>query len=53
MKKYIKACKENEGNPILLCVCRGKYAEGYDFKGDLCRKLYIIGVPNLYSKLPK
>ncbi len=52
MESYKKDC-EIGNNPMMFCVCRGKYAEGYDFKDSLCRKLYIIGVPNLYSKLPK
>ena len=28
-------------------VCRGKFAEGFNFDGDLCRILVIIGFPNL------
>ena len=52
MQQYQKDCRTGH-NPIMFCVCRGKYAEGYDFKDELCRKLYVIGVPNLYTKLPK
>ena len=38
---------------MLFCVCRGKYSEGYNFKDDLCRGLFLIGVPNLNIKNPK
>jgi len=46
MIDYIHHCNEEKG-PVLFCVIRGKYAEGYDFKDNLCRNIAIIGVPNL------
>ena len=30
---------------ILVSVCRGKVAEGYDFQDELARVVMIIGVP--------
>ena len=27
-------------------VHRGKYSEGYNFKDNLCRGIFMIGVPN-------
>ena len=29
-------------------VCGGKFSEGQNFSGDLCRGLFMVGVPNLY-----
>ena len=47
LSKYEEACLSKGGNgAILFSVCRGKYTEGANFKGDLCRGLFIIGVPN-------
>ena len=38
---------------ILFCVARGKFSEGENFKGDLCRGVIIMGIPNLNLKSPK
>jgi len=34
-------------------VHRGKYSEGYNFKDDLCRGIFMIGVPNKNIREPK
>ena len=34
-------------------VHRGKYSEGYNFKDDLCRGVFMIGVPKKNIKDPK
>ena len=34
-------------------VHRGKYSEGYNFKDDLCRGVFMVGVPNKNIKEPK
>ena len=34
-------------------VHRGKYSEGYNFKDDLCRGVFMIGVPNKNIREPK
>lgn len=34
-------------------VARGKFAEGMNFKGDLARGIFLIGVPHLNIKDPK
>lgn len=31
---------------IMFAVCRGK-VEGIDFKDELCRAVFIIGLPNI------
>jgi Rad3-related DNA helicase len=36
-----------------MAVARGKFAEGFNFKNDLCRGLFMIGVPNLDIKSAK
>ena len=30
-----------------MAVARGKYSEGFNFINELCRALFMIGVPNL------
>lgn len=30
-----------------MAVVRGKFSEGFNFKDDLCRGVFMIGVPNL------
>ncbi len=32
---------------ILFAVCRGRLAEGIDFKDELARAIFIVAVPNL------
>ena len=49
LKCYISDCINKEKGPILFGVCRAKFAEGHDFKDDLCRNMAIIGIPNLAS----
>lgn len=44
MNKYTKLSKTKKG-AILFLVSRGKYSEGYDFKGNLSRAIFIIGIP--------
>jgi hypothetical protein len=34
-------------------VHRGKYSEGYNFKDDLCRGVFMIGVPKKNIREPK
>jgi Rad3-related DNA helicase len=34
-------------------VHRGKYSEGYNFKDDLCRGIFMVGVPNKNIQEPK
>ena len=34
-------------------VHRGKYSEGYNFKDNLCRGIFMIGVPNENIQKPK
>ena len=51
LKLYKELCK-NDG-AILFCVARGKFTEGHNFNDDLCRGLFMIGVPNLNLKDPK
>ena len=36
-----------------MIVARGKFSEGFNFKYNLCRALFIIGVPNLDIKSAK
>ena len=45
MEKYKIHCNIN--GAVLFSVFRGKYAEGYNFKGKLCRAVIIVSVPNL------
>ena len=45
LKVYKELCKKD--GAILFCVARGKFTEGHNFSDDLCRGLFIIGVPNL------
>lgn len=51
MKVYKEFCKED--GAILFCVARGKFTEGHNFGDNLCRGLFIIGVPNLNLRDPK
>ena len=51
MELYNRDCRKDKG-AILFGVARGKYSEGFDSKNEQCRGLFIIGVPNLNSKLP-
>lgn len=30
---------------VLLAVCKGKVAEGIDFSDELCRTVFLIGIP--------
>jgi len=46
LKKYKKACEEDK-KTILFVVFRGKYTEGQNFPGKLCRAIFIIGIPYL------
>ncbi len=50
IKRFRECCQEK--GAILLSVCRGKYSEGENFKGDLCRAVIIVGVPNLSLASP-
>jgi Rad3-related DNA helicase len=34
-------------------VHRGKYSEGFNFKDDLCRGIFMVGVPNKNIREPK
>jgi Rad3-related DNA helicase len=34
-------------------VHRGKYSEGDNFKDDLCRGIFMVGVPNKNIQEPK
>ncbi len=34
-------------------MCRGNFLEGINFKNDLSRGIFMIGVPNLYVPDPK
>ena len=34
-------------------VHRGKYSEGYNFKDNLCRTIFMVGVPNQNIQEPK
>lgn len=38
--------KNNKG--IFLCVCRGKLSEGLNFKDNLARAIFVIGIPFLH-----
>ena len=30
---------------IMFGVCRGKIAEGIDFSDELCRAVFVVGIP--------
>ncbi len=34
-------------------VHRGKYSEGYNFKDNFCRGIFMVGVPNSDISAPK
>jgi Rad3-related DNA helicase len=36
-----------ERGALLMAVCRGRLAEGIDFKDELARAIFIVAVPNL------
>ena len=46
---FFDICENEEeyNGAILFAVVRGKYSEGYNFKDELCRGLFLVGVPNL------
>ena len=46
---YFNKCQDDENihGAILFAVARGKYSEGYNFKDDLCRGIFLVGVPNI------
>lgn len=41
---YAKEAKQHRG-AIMFAVQRGKVAEGIDFSDELCRAVFLIGVP--------
>ena len=47
--EYFKECKLLK-RVILFAVCRGNYAEGFNFSGKKARAVFLIGVPNLNIK---
>jgi len=34
-------------------VSRGKFTEGKDFPDKLSRGIFLVGIPNMYTKNPK
>ena len=43
----------NKEGGILFMVHGGKYTVGYDFKDELCRGIFMVGVPNYPLSAPK
>jgi Rad3-related DNA helicase len=43
-KKYFRS---TQATSILLCVSRGKFSEGLNFKNQMARACFIVGVPLL------
>lgn len=44
VKKYEEDA-QNEAGAIFMAVCRGKLSEGYNFKDNLARAVFIVGFP--------
>ena len=44
MQDYKKEVNEGRG-AVLLIVFRATFAEGYNFKDDLCRAMVVVGQP--------
>ena len=45
MNKYKIKCNTSKG-AIFFIVSNGKYTEGYNFSGNFCRTIIVVGVPN-------
>lgn len=48
MKKSFEAYAtdiKEKGKAIFLCTCRGKLSEGLNFRDDLARACFVIGIP--------
>lgn len=43
-QQYSKAATTNKG-AIMFAVCRGKVSEGIDFSDELCRAVFMVGLP--------
>lgn len=53
LKKYKKELKDIKKPSILFCVCRGKAAEGIDFKDESARAVIVVGIPYPSFKDPQ
>jgi regulator of telomere elongation helicase 1 len=38
--------EDGKKGALLLGVFRGKFAEGIDYPNDLCRAVFLVGIPN-------
>ena len=45
--------KARSKGAVLLAVCKGKVAEGIYFSDELCRAVFLIGIPYAPMKEPK
>ena len=44
LSRFIESCSTSSG-AVLLCVCRGKIAEGMDLADSMCRLVIVVGLP--------
>lgn len=46
-KNYSDAISKGN-SALLLCTCRGKLSEGLNFKDNLARACFVIGIPYMH-----